>query len=77
MIANFDKIESYDEGDQGFIDQFFRTRRQGFEFIPDSKDTKFTSNFNRNGPVPRNYTAIHIFVSVNLVVSSTVVLFTP
>jgi hypothetical protein len=73
MIAKFDKIESYDEGDQGFIDQFFRTYRQGFEYIPD-KDAKFTGNYNRKGPVPHNHTAIHIFVSVILVVS---MVFTP
>jgi hypothetical protein len=73
MIANFDKIQSYNDGDQGFIDQYFRTRRQGFEYIP-ADHKKFTTNFGRKGPVPQNYTGIHIFVSVILVVS---MVFTP
>jgi hypothetical protein len=67
MIANFDKIESYNDGDQGFIDQYFKTRGQGFEYIPSNQ--KFTTNYGRKGPVPQNYTGIHIFVSVILVVS--------
>jgi hypothetical protein len=60
MISAFNKIESYDDGDQGFIDQFFRTRRQGFEYIID-KDEKFTGNYNHRGPVPHTFTAIHFF----------------
>jgi hypothetical protein len=65
MIADFDKIESYDQSDQGFTDQFFRTRRQGFEYI---NDLGFRNNFWQKGAVPRNSTAIHFYVSVILVV---------
>jgi hypothetical protein len=65
MIADFDKIESYDQSDQGFIDQFFRSRRQGFEYI---NDFGFRTNYGQKGAAPHNSTAIHFFVSVILVV---------
>lgn len=69
MKAQFNKIESYDEGDQGFIDVFFKQMHQGFDFIDDPEKV-YENNWEKRGPVPKDWKAIHIFVSAILAVNT-------
>lgn len=60
MKTHFNTIKSYDEGDQGFIDEYYKRKHQGFDYLDDQE---FQHNWLKSGPVPTNWKALHIFVS--------------
>lgn len=62
--ATIGKLHAEDESEQGFIDEYFKTVHQGFEYIEmDDELGQFKDNWEKEGPVPKEWKGLHFKVS--------------